>query len=77
MPNLLATDGAWPVLDNLTLDLVPFSHLKMSEMDEDLSGVLFWVCECSSEHPRCDILTRDGTLCLLKILRPRRLESGK
>lgn len=59
-----------PVLDTLTVDLFPFSHLEVSEMDEDLSEALFSVCECSFEHLRFDILTTDGTSCLLKILNP-------
>lgn len=61
-----------PVLDTLTFELFPFSHLEVSEMDEDLSEALFWVGERSSEHLRFDILTTDGTLCLLKTSNPRR-----
>lgn len=37
--------GLGPVLDSVTYDLFPFSQLEVSEMDEDLSEALFWVCE--------------------------------
>lgn len=66
-----------PVLDTLTFELFPFSHLEVSEMDEDLSEALFWVGERSSEHLRFDILTTDGTLCLLKTSNPRRRKKTK
>lgn len=47
--DLLSTDARPDlVFDTLTLDLLPVSHLEVSEMDEDLSKALFWV-ECSSE----------------------------
>lgn len=58
--------GPGPVLDTLTLNLFPFSHLEVSEMDEDLSEALFWVCECSPEQLRFDILTKPGTFCLFQ-----------
>lgn len=57
-----------PVLDTSTFDLPPFSHIEVSEMDEDLSEALFWVC--SSKRPRFDILTMAGTFCQLKMLNP-------
>lgn len=56
-----------PVLDTLTLDLFPVSHLKVSEMDEDLSEALFWVCECSTDHLRFDILEVPSTFSFWKI----------
>lgn len=58
--------GPGPVLDTLTLNLFPFSHLEVSEMDEDLSEALFWVCERSPEQLRFDILTKPGTFCLFQ-----------
>lgn len=54
-----------PVLDSVTYDLFPFSQLEVSEMDEDLSEGLFWVCGSRPGHLRFDISTAPGALWLL------------
>lgn len=51
IPDLLSTyvrPGS--ALDTLTFDLHPFSHLAVSEIDEDLSEALFLECSAEISH---------------------------
>lgn len=49
--------GPSPVLDTLTFDPFPFSHLEVSEMDVVLSEALFWESERSIGLLRWDVST--------------------